>query len=134
MRPGLDQHALDGGGAAAGPDPTASDRLRPFSLRSTERRQDGGAVGGAWLPLSCCASTGATVLCRHVPLFLRRSRFGPAQGSRQTGASPLPVASVTPPACCRSCPVPGDGGAFLRVRCRRYRRSQVSDNRSNLNF
>ena len=62
LRPGLDQHALDGGGSTAEPDPTASDRLRPFSLRSTERRQDGWsrarteaspyrALHGAWIPL-----------------------------------------------------------------------------------
>ena len=38
-------------------------------------------------------------------------RFVPAHGSRQTGASPLPVASVTSHACCRSCPSTGDGGA-----------------------
>ena len=74
-----------------------SDRKR----QAAPLTQDGGAVSGAWIPLSCCASTGATVLCRHVPLFLRRSRFVPAQGSRQTGASPLPLASVT---ACRSCP------------------------------
>ena len=62
LRPGLDQHALDDGGSTAEPDPTASDRLRPFSLRSTERRQDGWsrarteaspyrALHGAWIPL-----------------------------------------------------------------------------------
>ena len=71
---------------------------------------------GLGFPLSCRASIGAWVVCRHVPLPVARSRFVPAQGSRQSRASPLPLASVTPPACCRSCPSPATGGAFLRVK------------------
>ena len=80
MRPGLDQRALDGGGPAAAPDPTASVRLRAFSLRSTDRRQDGGAVGGAWIPPSCRAAPGAWV-CRHVPLPVAGSHL-PGSGRR----------------------------------------------------
>ena len=105
MRPGLDQRALDGGGPAAGPDPTASVRLRAFSLRSTDRRQDGGAVGGAWIPPSCRAATGAWV-CRHVPLPVAGIGLARRRDRARPGQSPLPVASVTPHACCRSCPSP----------------------------
>ncbi len=145
LRPDLDQRALDGGGSTAEPDPPASDRLRPFSLRSTDRRQDGWsrarteaspyrALRGAWIPLIVpCVhrSMGGVSPCAAAR---RRSRFVPAHGSRQTVASPLPLASVTPPACCRSCPSPATTALSSASRCRRYRHSQVSDNRSNLNL
>ena len=60
-------------------------------------------------------------MCRHVPLPVA----GIGLARRRDRARPrichapclLPVLPVT-----------GDGGAFLRVRCRRYRHSQVSDN------
>ena len=123
LRPGLDQRALVVGGSTAEQDPTASGGLQPFSLRSTDRRQDGGAVGGARIPL--------IVPCVHRNMGVspcaaarRRSRFVPAHGSRQTGAKPLACGICHVPCLLPVLPVPGDGGAFLRVRCRRYRHSQ----------
>ena len=100
LRPGLNQRALDGGGSTAEPDPTASDRLRPFSLRSTERRQDGWsrarteaspyrALRGAWIPL--------IVVCVHRSM---------------SGVSPCAAARRRS----QFVPAHGGGGAFLRVK------------------
>ena len=46
----------------------------------------------------------------------RRSRFVPAHGSRQTGGKPLAFGLCHAPCLLPVLPVPGDGGAFLRVK------------------
>ena len=46
----------------------------------------------------------------------RRSRFVPPHGSRQTGASPFAFGICHAPCLLPVLPVPGDGGAFLRVK------------------
>ena len=69
-------------------------------------------------------------MCRHVPLPFA----GIGLARRMDRAKPLACGICHAPCLLPVLPVTGDGGAFLRVRCRRYRHSQVSDNRSNLNF
>ena len=69
LRPGLDQRALDGGGPAAAPDPTASVRLRAFSSTihrpPTRRRSRGRGLDSPIVPcgprsmgVSPCAAAG----------------------------------------------------------------------------
>ena len=123
LRPGLDQHALDGGGSTAEPDPTASDRLRPFSLRSTERRQDGWsrarteaspdrALRGAWIPLIVVcvhrSMGGVSPMCRcpsPVPVC-------PGAWIAPDRGKPLAFGICHAPCLLPGLPVPGDGGAF----------------------
>ena len=85
---------------------TARDRLRsqirpqatgcgPSLYDPLSADKTGGAVRGAWIPLIVpCVhrSMGGVSPCAAAR---RRSRFVPAHGSRQTGANPLPLASVT---------------------------------------
>ena len=58
----------------------------------------------------------------------------PGAGIAPDRGKPLACGICHAPCLLPVLPVTGDGGAFLRVRCRRYRHSQVSDNRSNLNL
>ena len=70
LRPGLDQHALDGGGATAERDPPGSVRLQPFSLRSTDRRQDARSRGrGSDSPYRDVRPSehGCAAMCRYPP-------------------------------------------------------------------
>ena len=52
----------------------------------------------------------------------------PGAGTAPDRGKPLACGICHAPCLLPVLPVTGDGGAFLRVRCRRYRHSQVSDN------
>ena len=65
--------------------------------------------------IETCADRKTGVGCRHVTADLRRCRFAPTHGPRQTGF-PLPSASVTVLVFYRSCPVQAAAALSSRVK------------------
>ena len=77
----------------------------------------GGDVGPGAIRamIETCADRKTGVGCRHVTADFCRCRFAPTHGPRQTGF-PLPSASVTILAFCRSCPAQAAAALSSRVK------------------
>ena len=78
------------------------------------RGGDSGAGAGRAM-IETCADRKTGVGCCHVTADLRRCRFAPTHGPRQTGF-PFPSASVTVLAFCRSCPAQAAAVLSSRVK------------------
>ena len=66
-------------------------------------------------PLSWCASIGAWVVCRHVPLLVAGPSLSRRMDRARPGQAPC-LWHLSRPCLLPVLPVPGDGGVFLRVK------------------
>ena len=80
-----------------------------------DSREDDIVPGKVRTMIETCANRKTGVGCRHVTVDLRRCRFAPPHGPRQTGF-PLPSASVTVLAFYRSCPAQATAALSSRVK------------------
>ena len=80
-----------------------------------DSREDDIVPGAIRAMIETSADRKTGVGCRHVTADLRRCRFAPTHGPRQTGF-PLPSASVTVLAFYRSCPAQATAALSSRVK------------------
>ena len=132
MRPGLDQRASTAGDRLRGQIRPQASGCGPslYDPQTADKTAEPWAGLGFHHRAVRPPEHGCVAMCRcPSPVSV-----WPGAGIAPDRGKPLACGICHAPCLLPVLPVTGDGGAFLRVRCRRYRHSQVSDNRSNLNF